>query len=115
MFLAMGFTGKEAAAWKEKFIALFNQMEAQLRNTQPALPINQKFIFEVDSDGKVKCESLKDFYQGLPFMIRSAVCPFEDGLLIQLAHACIEGLEYRACSRLEKIHRLNRHSPRLPS
>lgn len=26
-FLAMGFTGKEAAAWKEKFIAAFNMME----------------------------------------------------------------------------------------
>lgn len=30
-FLAMGFTGKEAATWKEKFIAAFNQMERKLR------------------------------------------------------------------------------------
>lgn len=30
MFLAMGFTGKEAAAWKERFIAAFNAMERQL-------------------------------------------------------------------------------------
>jgi len=30
-FLAMGFTGKEAAAWKERYIAAFNQMEAALR------------------------------------------------------------------------------------
>ena len=29
-FLAMGFTGKEAAAWKEKFIAAFNEMERRL-------------------------------------------------------------------------------------
>lgn len=29
-FLAMGFTGKEAAQWKEKFITAFNQMEARL-------------------------------------------------------------------------------------
>lgn len=29
-FLAMGFTGKEAAAWKEKFIAAFNALEAEV-------------------------------------------------------------------------------------
>lgn len=31
-FLCMGFTGKEAAAWKEKYIAAFNQMECSLLN-----------------------------------------------------------------------------------
>lgn len=31
-FLAMGFTGKAAAAWKEQFIAAFNAMEAKLRD-----------------------------------------------------------------------------------
>lgn len=34
-FLAMGFTGKEAAQWKEAYIKAFNAMEAQL--TQQAL------------------------------------------------------------------------------
>lgn len=29
-FLCMGFTGKEAAAWKEKYILAFNQMEKSL-------------------------------------------------------------------------------------
>lgn len=29
-FLCMGFTGKEAAVWKEKYIAAFNQMESSL-------------------------------------------------------------------------------------
>lgn len=29
-FLAMGFTGKDAAAWQEKFIGAFNAMEAEL-------------------------------------------------------------------------------------
>lgn len=32
-FLVMGFTGKEAAAWKEKYIAAFNAMEAQVRSS----------------------------------------------------------------------------------
>lgn len=31
-FLAMGFTGKEAAAWKEKYITAFNAMESVLLN-----------------------------------------------------------------------------------
>ena len=30
MFLVMGFTGKEAAKWKEAYIAAFNRMESEL-------------------------------------------------------------------------------------
>jgi Rha family phage regulatory protein len=33
--LAMGFTGRQAAEWKEKFIAAFNKMEAALRPRRP--------------------------------------------------------------------------------
>lgn len=36
VFLAMGFTGKEADQWKEAYIGAFNKMEAAL--TAPALP-----------------------------------------------------------------------------
>ncbi|MFR0874643.1 MAG: Rha family transcriptional regulator [Bilophila wadsworthia] len=32
VFLAMGFTGKKAAAWKERFLEAFNTMEAALLN-----------------------------------------------------------------------------------
>lgn len=39
MFLAMGFTGKEAAAWKERFIAAFNAMERQLLENAAAQQI----------------------------------------------------------------------------
>ena len=35
-FLVMGFTGKEAAVWKERYIAACNAMEAELRR-QPAI------------------------------------------------------------------------------
>lgn len=31
MFLIMGFTGRKAAAFKEAYIARFNQMEAELK------------------------------------------------------------------------------------
>lgn len=36
VFLVMGFTGKEAARFKEAYIARFNEMEAELR--QPLMP-----------------------------------------------------------------------------
>lgn len=39
-FLAMGFTGKKAAAWKEKFLEAFNAMETALRERQ-AVPVEQ--------------------------------------------------------------------------
>lgn len=40
VFLAMGFTGKDAAQWKEAYITAFNRMEAELlaRTTRPADP-----------------------------------------------------------------------------
>ena len=40
VFLAMGFTGKEAAAWKEAYLAAFNKMEQELltRTTRTANP-----------------------------------------------------------------------------
>lgn len=37
-FLAMGFTGKKAAAWKETFLEAFNAMEAALLAIQPEEP-----------------------------------------------------------------------------
>lgn len=36
-FLCMGFTGQQAAVWKERYIEAFNQMEAALRGNMPAL------------------------------------------------------------------------------
>jgi Rha family phage regulatory protein len=36
-FLCMGFTGPQAAVWKERYIEAFNQMEAALRGNLPAL------------------------------------------------------------------------------
>jgi Rha family phage regulatory protein len=41
MFLAMGFTGAKAAKWKEKLIAAFNAMEAQIRAQHaPMIDVN---------------------------------------------------------------------------
>lgn len=48
MFLAMGFTGKEAATWKERYIAAFNAMEAKLLHLAAAgqmpKPDGQQFL-----------------------------------------------------------------------
>ena len=37
VFLAMGFTGKEAAQWKEAYINAFNEMEAEIARQQQAM------------------------------------------------------------------------------
>lgn len=37
-FLVMGFTGAEAGRFKEAYIAAFNEMEAKLKSSTPALP-----------------------------------------------------------------------------
>jgi Rha family phage regulatory protein len=60
-FLAMGFTGKEAGQWKERFISAFNAMERTLRNHSAlhADPDWQK----VRGNGKVVRRELTDAVQ----------------------------------------------------
>ncbi|WP_368921339.1 Rha family transcriptional regulator [Comamonas aquatica] len=38
VFLAMGFTGKDAAQWKEAYISAFNKMEQELLSQRPTAP-----------------------------------------------------------------------------
>jgi Rha family phage regulatory protein len=56
-FLAMGFTGKEAAKWKEAFILAFNQMEEIIKSSGGMMEqINQAIsIMEQDKDIASKC------------------------------------------------------------
>lgn len=62
-FLAMGFTGRAAAAWKEKFIGAFNHLERELRRicVQQALPDWQ----EARQSGKADRRELTDAVQAL--------------------------------------------------
>ncbi|RAX35087.1 UNVERIFIED_CONTAM: transcriptional regulator [Escherichia coli] len=59
-FLAMGFTGKRAAKFKEAYINAFNQMEAELRqnNTPPADKIipgdGRTLVVHFDEHGNIK-------------------------------------------------------------
>lgn len=66
VFLAMGFTGPEAAQWKEAYIAAFNKMEAALLQRQQAahLQIQEQLRSQLEqtlqlAQGfKAKCERL---------------------------------------------------------
>lgn len=51
VFLAMGFTGPEAAQWKEAYIEAFNTMEAELRNRQKeaALQVERRLQLQVQN------------------------------------------------------------------
>lgn len=62
-FLAMGFTGRAAAAWKEKFIGAFGRMERELRRlaVQKSLPDWQ----EARQLGKADRRDLTDAVQAL--------------------------------------------------
>ncbi len=58
VFLAMGFTGKKAAAWKERYILAFNAMEAQLhKQSIPALPYA---VNPSDTLSKEQADELRD-------------------------------------------------------
>lgn len=47
VFLCMGFTGPQAALWKERYIDAFNRMEAALRVQAPALAQDMTLAREV--------------------------------------------------------------------
>jgi Rha family phage regulatory protein len=55
-FLAMGFTGKKAASWKEKYIDAFNEMELAINNRVSGAP---KSMEELNAVSK-EIEKLKE-------------------------------------------------------
>ena len=54
VFLAMGFTGKEAAVWKERFIEAFNSMSDQVRSNQMDLWKQMQELIAKEVDSKVR-------------------------------------------------------------
>ncbi|CAG0896120.1 unnamed protein product [Darwinula stevensoni] len=62
-FLVMGFTGKEAAHFKEQYIEAFNQMEKQLKQPTitpvPTLPTNLKEALYLAYQQQCEIEQLK--------------------------------------------------------
>lgn len=61
-FLCMGFTGKQAAKWKEAYINAFNQMEAQLQAPVPAAsPFNTaRVLVAFDATGKAISQAVPE-------------------------------------------------------
>lgn len=49
-FLCMGFTGKRAAKWKEEYINAFNQMEAELSNSNSLMEQINRTIKVLEDD-----------------------------------------------------------------
>lgn len=64
-FLAMGFTGKEAAAWKEKFIAAFNAMEQRLKSTAilSGPQLMAAALIEADATMKVQAKQIESMQE----------------------------------------------------
>lgn len=61
-FLAMGFTGKNAAQWKEAYISAFNKMEAELLKQQaPAIPYS---VQPGDTLSKEEADTLRQMIEG---------------------------------------------------
>ncbi len=95
-FLCMGFTGKEAAKWKEAYIAAFNKMEAEL--SAPSMKnrrwlisfdhLDRECVQEIDWDASL----LK--WADLPKLIR-AQDMIRTELLTGIIHACADRLESR--------------------
>ena len=87
-FLAMGFTGKKAAAWKEKFLEAFNAMERQLSR-----PGRSLYIPPTEPDN-VKRQRLIKIVRGLiaywAFVDKIPYCAAELSLAV---HVGLERLE----------------------
>ncbi len=64
-FLCMGFTGKKAAAWKEKYIKAFNRMEKELRQIREERLSSEWNLARID--GKLQHRKFTDAIQ--PFVI----------------------------------------------
>lgn len=75
IFLAMGFTGKEAAQWKERFITAFNEIE-QLSKKPSTPSLNGTSWHLQFSD------------EGRPYMT-----PIQEGALIQSREELIENIQ----------------------
>lgn len=91
-FLAMGFTGKKAAAWKEKFLEAFNAMEAALlkRQQEEKAPLPQQE------------EAKTSFSKSLAFRSHRLISEQQRDALIGALHA---EAYWQGCSFEEAQHR----------
>ena len=97
-FLCMGFTGKQAAAWKEAYINAFNQLEQQLQAPVPAAsPFNNaRVLVAFGANGQVISQPVApDAFvlraEQLPELVADPAC-FSAAQLSALAEATIRRL-----------------------
>lgn len=96
-FLCMGFTGKEAAKWKEAYINAFNAMEAEL--SAPRMT-NRRWLISFDhNDRECVQEIERDAsllkWTDIPMLIREPDHMIRTELLVGIMRACTDRLETR--------------------
>lgn len=130
-FLAMGFTGKEAAKWKESYIDAFNQMEAALRQPQtPAIIApdarfiaqhigTQWVLYEVPHDAYIlPAEAWPEVIRGTNFpaeLVPSILSAATDRVLGRVGPAIGNALPRPSMVPLQEPHREPRRRPGRPS
>ena len=96
-FLCMGFTGQQAAVWKERYIEAFNQMESALRGNLPALRQQVPLALE---NGQ-----LKDQLQA-----RDQIIQAKDGVIMALQEKVIgvQGRQIRLIAQVAAMQKRQR-------
>lgn len=116
MFLVMGFTGKEAAMWKERFINAFNMMEKKLRDQERTESIlkhlrGKDFSIYIGYDQKISFsmrEPGTHFIDTAKAIKDPTNIGLKDETIRMVADACLEALTYRAKTRSEWGAALNK-------
>ena len=115
VFLVMGFTGADAAKWKEAYINAFNQMEAALHEADPKttsvdIPslLGRRWLVSYDSDGRELVSQIP--MSGMvvnttdQYSINALIGEMPAELLAETMRTCLARLDYIANKALKKPH-----------
>ena len=100
VFLAMGFTGKEAAAWKEAYITAFNQMEAEPNGYSvfTFMPLYEEICKQLGHSGR--------YIEQMPELLADPGFEVSDALLSKLHLATCQRLMQRLAAAKEGMDML---------
>lgn len=110
-FLAMGFTGKEAAQWKEAYIEAFNRMETELISNTHKLPFltagkpGQRYLLTFNNGGSYHVSPI-DYNACIMFPAQFANAVREPGNLC-IADSTLLLLIANCTARLQGRHAFN--------
>lgn len=93
-FLCMGFTGSQAALWKERYIEAFNQMEAALRSNPASYQQQLALATQVGQ--------LKDMVRS-----RDSIITVKDGVIMGLQDKLIgsQGMQIQLIGKVSNMQR----------